>query len=1345
MYKDGTFNYQIYSYIDLKLKYLKKHIIYLFIVFLSTNFLLGQEYYFKHYKSENGLSHNTVLSSLQDKTGFLWFGTKDGLNRFDGYTFKIFRNDPDNIKSIGSNFIECLHEYNGKLWVGTANGIYIYNENSEDFNLLKNSINKPILDIENDNDGNLWYIAELTLFKYNIESKKTVSYKTILPTNLEEITKTPDGNIWLGFNNNLFRYHKENDTFSKIEINTGTKNKLPIRISKISSINNSTILIGTQNHGIIVYDVLKGDFKKLPIELEGPLYVRDFLKTGSDELWIATESGLIIYNLQNATSKYLKKNYNNPYALTDNAIYTLTKDTEGGIWISTYFGGVNYYPKQFFQINKYFPKLGENSLSGNAVREIRSDHYGNLWIGTEDAGLNKFNPYTGLFTNYMPSNSPKSISHNNIHGLYLDGDNLWIGTFEQGIDIMDIKNGHVIKHYNVGDGHGLSSNFVYTFYQNKLGELFVVNASGIQTYNFEKDQFTLFEGFPEGIFYTSLIEDHNGILWAGTYWDGLISFDPKTKKKNIFKHTKENSTSISNNAINGIFKDHGKNLWITTENGLNVYNYKKNEFKNYSTKDGFPSNVFYSIVEDDDHTLWISTSKGLVKFNPKTKEIKVLTTANGLLNNQFNYNSAYKDNYGTIYLGSVNGMISFTPKKKSKNTFKPPILITGIEIEKKETPLNTNIPNTINSILPNKEVTLQPDENSFNLDFTSLSYTSPEMTEYWYKLEGLSNEWISIQKRHKVYFTGLASGEYLFRVKALNSNGIWSEQETPLQITILPPLWKSNLAYTFYFCLISLLVFLSFRYYHARIKTKNRNLIEELNNKKEKELYHAKIEFFTNVSHEIRTPLSLIKIPLEKLLKNQNHSGELNEQLSIMHKNVERLLNLVNQLLDFRKTEMESLSLTFVKTNVTELIKETYIRFSQTVESSKINFGLKLETNDIYAYVDHEALKKILSNLFNNAIKNAKKRISLCLSANDDTLTIIIKNDGNLIPPHLRNKIFEPFFSSNLNVNQKHSGTGIGLTLSNTLVGLHKGSLRLDTSDATMNNFELKLPIHQENEFHFHNPQKPDIIKNNEASFNQLSIENSKQTILIVEDNEDLLDFIAKDLINDYAVIKATNADKALDIIHNDNIQLIISDIMMPGTDGFSFCEKMKTNIETSHIPIVLLTAKTSFVAKMAGLESGADAFIEKPFSMEHLKVQVSNLLENRKNIMDYYSSSPLAHIRSMAHTSIDENFIKKLDDIIINNVSDPNLGVEFLAENMNMSRSTLYRKINSISNLSPNELINITRLKKAAELLKTGNYKIYEVAEMIGFNSQVSFGRSFHRQFNMTPSEYLKSGANSK
>ena len=916
------------------------------------------------------------------------------------------------------------------------------------------------------------------------------------------------------------------------------------------------------------------------------------------------------------------------------------------------------------------------------------------------------------------------------------GNNLWIGTFDRGIDLMDIETKNVIKHYSVGDGHGLSNNFVYTLYQNKLKQIFVITAAGIQIYNSEKDKFITHKGFPEGVFYTSFMEDKQGNLWAGTYWDGLISYNPRTNNRIVFKQNKNNSKSISNNGINGIFQDYKNNIWIATENGLNVYDSKRNEFKNYTIKDGFPSNVFYSIIEGEKNILWISTSKGLVEFDHQSKKIKVYTEDNGLLNNQFNYNSAYKDKSGTIYFGSTSGMVAFNPKKFINNTFRPSIFITGIEIISKEASESANISALNNSITNHNEIILQSDENSFNLDFTSLSYTAPEMVQYWYKLDGSTNDWISLGKRHKVYFTSLSSGKYVFKVKALNVNGIWSKS-SPLQISILPPFWKSNIAHVFYFCVIIVLSFLSFRYYHNRIKTKNLYVINELNNKKEKELYNAKIEFFTNISHEIRTPLSLIKSPLEKLLNKVDSNSEIRENLTIMDKNVNRLLNLVSQLLDFRNTELENVSLTFVKTNISNLMRETYIQFSQIIVSKNIDFELKMETDDLIACVDVEVLTKILSNLFNNAIKYSQSHIILSLSKKEGYFKVTIKNDGKLIPSHLRNKIFEPFFRAPETENQ--SGTGIGLALAYSLVKLHKGKLKLDTSDAAMNSFVLKLPIHQEKEFDFFNSKKSDLKEDTEVYINNLQIENNKPTVLLIEDNEDLLDFIAKDLMDNYTVIKSSNAIQALEIVDNESIQLVISDVMMPEMDGCTFCEKIKTNINTSHIPIILLTAKTSIGARIEGLEAGADAYIDKPFSMEYLKVQVSNLLENRKNIIEHYSSSPLAHIRTMAHTSLDEKFIKKVDEIIISNISDSKLSVDTLAENMNMSRSTLYRKINSISNLSPNDLINISRLKKAAELLKTGDYKIYEIAELVGFNSQVSFGRSFQRQFKMTPSEYVK------
>lgn len=1316
---------------------MRKSIIYFLFFALFTISIQSQEYYFKHFKVEDGLSHNTVLSSLQDNKGFMWFGTKNGLNRFDGYTFKLFQNNPNDPKSLWGNYVECVHEFNNEIWAGTDNGLFKYNEKLENFDIVENTVNIPILDIENDLKGNLWFIAGGTLNKYNPSTKDNVVFPADQFFYATDIIKTVTNEIWISSSNKLYKYENESNSFTNYELNIPDDIKLPFRINRLFSLNEKTILLGTQNHGVIAFNTVDKSITKFIPEITEPLYIRGFALKGDDELWIASESGIHIYNLKTHKYTNLKKNYNNPYALSDNAVYSLTVDNENGVWAGTYFGGVNYFPKQYTPFSKFFPKTSENSISGNAVREIHPDNYGNIWIGTEDAGLNKYNPQTGVFTNFTSKDKGSILSHYNIHALLPKDDKLWIGTFDHGIDIMDIKTSKIVKHFNVGETSSLLSNFVFAFYETVEKVIYAITTEGIQTYDKKNDKFNIVSAFPRNNFYTSFLEDKNGVLWAGTYSNGLFYFNPKTQEKGNYKYDGKKTSGIGHNHINGIFQDHKENLWVTTENGLNLFDTQLNDFKRFSTKDGFPSNVFYSIIEDENHKLWITTSNGLVVFDPETNSKKVYTKANGLLSDQFNYNSAYKDSNGRMYFGSVSGMISFNPKDFIKNSFRPPIYITGLQIDNQEVFVDQNNSPLKESITLLDHIKLDDSQSSFSINFATLSYAAPEITEYWYKLEGLNSDWIPLKKNNRVYFTKLAPGDYNFKVKSLNSNGVWSEEASDFKIELLPPYYATNVAYSIYFLLGSLCIFFGLRYYHKQTELKNNQKLKLVNDTKEKEIYQAKIEFFTNVSHEIRTPLTLIKSPLEKIIKKAQHLPELTDNLSIIKKNTNRLLDLVNQLLDFRKTEIEGMSLTFVETNISDLIRKTYNRFSEAIEDKGLNFNIQFPEEDVFAYVDAEGIKKILSNLFGNAIKYAEKNISINLSQSQNTMVELqVKNDGNLIPPHLKDKIFEPFYRVSGIDNQ--TGTGIGLSLAHSLAELHNGTLKLDTSDAKLNIFVLRLPIHQEKEFNLYNSKHTDKLINDNKEIEEYKKEGLKPTILLVEDNLDLLDFVSKDLSEDYFVIKATNGECAMDIIKEENIQLIVSDVTMPGIDGFTLCRKVKTCLESSHIPIILLTAKNAMTAKMEGLESGADAYIEKPFSIEYLKVQIANLIDNRKHIIEHYASSPLAHIRSIASTKTDEAFIKKLDETIDKNLNDPNLNVETLAEIMHMSRSTLYRKINDISNLSPNELINISRLKKAAELLKSGDYKIYEVAEIVGYNSSTSFGRNFQKQFEMTPTEYI-------
>jgi len=1303
--------------------------------FILLQFVLvagfSQSRSFRNYQVEDGLSHNSVISMLQDHRGFMWFGTKDGLNRFDGYNYKSFQHIPGDSTSLGSNFIRCLYEVENKIWVGTDTGLFTYDEKTETFNLLYQTKDQPILDIESDAQGNIWFIASGNLHRYNVKSQTDEVYDQAY---FGLLTTSTEGTLYVATQDSIFYYVPETNSLQKLPVNAGDVE--PVITELDASLSPKQLYVGTKDQGVLVYSIASRKTESLFEKDQNPLFVRDFLLKNTGELWIASESGLFIYDLRNQTFQNLKKNYNNPYSLSDNAIYALVKDQEGGIWLGTYFGGVNYYPKPYTPFKRYFPRVGENSISGNAVREIEEDRYGNLWIGTEDAGLNRFNPVSGKFENFKPQSDGGDLAHYNIHGLLPRGSQLWIGTFEHGLDVMDIQTGKVIKHYDSRTGKGnLRSDFVVYIYETKNSDLYILTSQGVYKYLFASDSFELVEEFPEIYHYTFLLEDHQGILWAGTYWDGLYYYNPATKEKGFYKYDRNDTTSISSNVINGIFEDSRNRLWITTENGFNRLERELGKFTRITKSEGLPANVTYALLEDDQMHLWISTSNGLVDYNPENGETKTFTKSNGLLSDQFNYSSFFKDDTGEMYFGSVNGLISFNPSTFTQNTYKAPIYITDIQINNEKVAVHTKGSPLEKSISFTQKLELSSEQSTFSLAFASLSYTAPEMTQYWYQLEGLNKNWISLGKNHKVSFTELPAGEYTLKAKALNGDGVWSTKNAELHLEVLPPFFASNTAYALYILSLLFLVFILLRYYHIYTRDKNNQRIQQLENAKEKEIYQAKIEFFTNIAHEIRTPLTLIKSPLEKLLKSSYKSPEIPKNLGIMEKNTSRLLNLVNELLDFRKTEMQHVKLNFFTVNINELLEETYLRFSPLIQERGLNFTIIKPAEAIIAQVDEEAVRKILSNLYSNAVKYSNHEVSLKLERDETHFKISLTNDGTLIPPQLQKRIFEPFYR--VPGETKNLGTGIGLSLAYSLTQLHQGDLHFENQN-NLNSFILRLPLNQsealKTEF------KPALVQNQTDFETKAPFKKNTPCLLIVEDNLELSDFIFSELSQSYNVIAVANGIQALEYLNKHTIQLILSDIMMPMMDGIELCKKIKENPKTKQIPVILLTAKSALNAKIEGLESGADAYITKPFSMDHLLVQISNLLENRKTILDHYSNSPLAHLKSLTLSASDQDFISKLDKIIESHMKDTDLNVETLAKLMNMSRSTLYRKIKEISSKSPNELINTSRLKKAAFLLKTTDKKIFEVAEEIGYRSQTSFGRNFQKHFKMSPSEFLNS-----
>lgn len=1044
-----------------------KKLLFVFAIFYASIISVkAQPYYFSNFQVENGLSNNTVLSSLQDDAGFLWFGTKDGLNRFDGYTFKIFRYNAAIKGTIGSNVILTLHrDTKGNIWVGTEHGIYRYNPLQEDFTYLQASGENEIRDIETDTKGNIWFIGGLTLYKYNLATHNLQQFKDFEATSILILK----GNVWVSTLNGYLRQYVKGDSACSIyDLFAHSRPPTSRWIQTLFDSGQGKIFAGTSNQGVKIFDLITHEYEDVLTynSDKTEVFARSFIKHNGAEYWIGTESGIYNFNLITRKTSLLHKQYNNPYSISDNAIYTFCRDRENGIWVGTYFGGLNYYTNEYTHFEKFFPRVGENSLSGNAVREICEDNYGNLWIGTEDGGLNRLSGTDQKFYNYQPLGAPQNVSASNIHGLLANGKQLLIGTFEHGLDVMDIATQKVIRHCMVSNDNSLKSNFFYCLYKTSNGKIIAGTSRGLYYFDPITYKFSIITQVPENLFYTTIFEDNANNIWVGTYRNGLYYFNTRNESHGSFRKDKHNPISISDNAINKVFQDSDHNIWIATENGgLCRLQANQQGFDSFTTASGLPSNVIFAMLEDAKKNLWVTTSKGLVCMNIRSKNIKVFTKANGLLSDQFNYNSAYKDHQGNLYFGCLKGMIKFDPNKFVTSTYMPVVYLTGLQINNKEAGINEPLSPLKKSIIYTDTLILNYTQSSFSIDFAALSFASPQMTEYAYKMVGLDKDWTYLRSNRKAYFTKLGAGNYIFKVKASNSNKVLGEQVKILHIKILPPIWASWYAYVVYALMFVSLCYFLLKRYHKKTQEKHQRKINRLENEKEKEIYEAKIAFFTHISHEIRTPLTLIKGPMEKIMAKADEFPGMEKNLRIMERNTDRLLSLTNQLLDFRKTETHGFSLNFVKTDIVSLINDNLLMFSPAIESRKLALQLRLHLKSFYAYVDTEAMNKILSNLLDNAIKYAHHKISieLLMDKGDRNFTILFKNDGYLVAPDMSEKIFETFFR--MKEAERQSGTGIGLPLARYLAELHKGQLYLQTSNEDLNVFALTIPVHQEIEF----------------------------------------------------------------------------------------------------------------------------------------------------------------------------------------------------------------------------------------------------------------------------------------
>lgn len=1314
----------------------------IFIFFSFTINISASDYYFSIIDGNTGLSQNNVKSIYQDSHGFMWFGTRNRLNRYDGVSIKVY-NCYDHITKKGNNNISAIFEsQDRKLWLGTDKGVFIFDPVTERFNSFDLTtpqgagIDEWVADIQQDQNNNIWIVVpNQGVFRYELTSGRLYLYTVVKEfkpsiSNPQCIAIEKNGRVWIGSNGSgVFLYNDSDDTFTQY-LGNGVNN-VTLAGKNIYTIchDNDDIIIGIHEEKLLKLDKRRNVLKDMNIPDVNYKIIRHVTTINDGEIWVGTQAGLYIINEKLQTIDHVKEDPLNSHSLSDNIVEKIYKDKEGGIWVGTNFGGVNYLPNRNNKFEKYFPTSESGSLNSKRIREIKEDKNGTIWIGTEDAGVSIFNPEIQKF---RPVNN---LSYNKTLALLVQESRTWVGFFKNGLDIIHRPSNNV-QHYSHLD-MGLNEESIYALCEDRNGRIWLGNAWGVFVADKGSMKFRHMTEF--GLCFTyDIMEDSDGYIWIATMGNGVFQYDPK--QDTIIHHKAEGENKLSSNSVSSITEDHLGQIWFSTDRGgICVYNKKDKRFTSYSIKEGLPDDVAYKILEDKHYNLWLGTNSGLVCFNPETKEIRIFTQNEGLLSNQFNYKSGLVSNSGKLYFGCMEGMIAFKPEEFKTNNFIPPVYITKLSVFNKEVDSNMKGSPLKKSILYTDKVELSYNQSNIILDFVSLSYTAPQANMYAYKMENIDTEWIYTKNNHSASYAKLPPGKYIFKVKGTNNDGLWNEEGASLEIVILPPWWASNIAYLVYFILFITLLYFSMRFSLKKYQKRNNEKQKLFEIEKERELYEAKVDFFTDIAHEIRTPVTLINGPLESIIEMDIPNESVKRNLTIIEQNTKQLLNLINQLLDFRKVDSNKFLLSFRNTDITLLLNEILSRFDEQFSSAKKSINIQLsDNNPVFASIDREGLTKILTNLLSNAFKYSDSSIDISLSGDKTYFTFQISNDGTLIPEELKEKIFEPFFQLKT-IFRETSGSGIGLSLARSLAELHDGYL-FYSSQSGMNTFILKIPLHQKSGIEDKLPPEPEsqsdyIIEHETTATRKRYVE----SVLVVEDNTDMLNFIADKLDEQYIVERAKNGVEAQKILKVKSIDIVISDVMMPEMDGFGLCEFIKSDIEYSHIIVILLTAKNDLQSKIKGLEIGADAYVEKPFSFQYLQTLLTSLMNNRKREIELFLKKPFLPIHQSNMNKADEEFLNKVIEIINDNITDADFNVEGLADRIHMSRSSLHRKIKATIDTTPTDFIRLVRLQKAAQLIQEGKYRINEICYLIGINSPSYFIKLFQNQYGMTPKEFEK------
>jgi signal transduction histidine kinase/ligand-binding sensor domain-containing protein/DNA-binding response OmpR family regulator len=1337
---------------------------------------------FSYLTTKDNLSNNFVTSIHEDSKGYLWFGTSDGLNRWNGYEMKTYRFILNEVNSIPDNFINCLTEDNqNNIWIGTTLGglarynlseekFYRYSANPNDKNTLRSNYIRKIV---TDCNETVWVCTDRGISKY---SPTTDNFEEI---NFPGANNVYDANSCYELSNNdllfqtdvgLFLYHPASNTFNRFKlpgINTPEKYNLA----------------------------------------ESP-----FCFSSDGYLWVGSETGLLRYNLRSNNYKLYLHNTKDSRSISSNDVSVIFEDSKKNLWIGTKNSGLNLYNKKTDDFDTYSLGTADgNNLSDYIISTINEDSYNNIWIGTQEGGLNYFNDQRNRYAHYKKQSTEEhSLKSNRIGAIFEDGSGrIWVGSGDGWLHEHNVADNSFTSHKFQGES---IAPMILGLAVKNSNELYVTGwGVGLYTFNYGTRKFTAVEGNPKnrvrfgktikGIgkdskgnvwlathleqkmvvynetkneyydefnpgdidirllkvpYAVSMMEDSKHRIWILTYV-GLFMFDGEFHE---FKSTSDPNT-LSSNYLYAICETSDSTIWIGNTNGLDKLIKKKGtyQFERYNLKTNLPNSI-KSIIEGKKGILWLSSNQGIHKFNTTTYEVRNFNINKELPNQEFFERSCLKSSTGEIYFGGTRGLIKFFPDSLERMRNTQRIYISDFQVfNKSQKPKSKNSPLEV-SISETKQITLSHNQSVISFEYEILELGYSGLFEYAYILEGLDDGWNFVGSKRFATYTNLSPGKYVFRVRPASGTNIIGNSEANIIVTITPPFWRTLWAYLFYLLLSLFLLYLFRRQILTREKVRNELNLQKLELKNISETNLMKIRFFSNISHEFRTPLTLINGPVEELIDKDAslQPKERQYHYNLIRKNTQKLMDMVDQLMDYRKLETGSLVLEPLKGDMIETCRNSWRIFKLQAEEKNIKYEFHSTAKSTISTFDAHKLEIILTNLLSNAFKNTAAGGSILFSVSHEEVNLkgtvqqviqfTVKDSGSGIPEKDLPRIFDRFYTVSKTGMPRAEGTGIGLTLVKELTELHHGTIEVKSTEAVGSEFTVRIPLDNEfyetqNEVHSHDrepalDEKPGLISEViETKINgQQSHERLK--ILIVEDEKELRSFLKYEFEKDFSIIEAVDGEDGLRKAIFMLPDIVISDIMMPNIDGIELCNTLKTDERTSHIPVILLTAWHEHDKEIEGFESGADAYVTKPFNVKVLRAQVENLLKIRKDLFEKFQKGTSLFFNEKGVDTKDKQFIQKVINIVLQNISNEKLNAEFLATKMLVSRSVIYLKVEALTGQSVNEFIRNIRLKKAIQLLQQKELTINEIGCEVGFSSHSYFTRSFTKQFGCSPKEYV-------